>query len=42
MPGLRTIGFDRRVTIAFVIDGDVVSIEGVFYGDFEAKLSGKE
>jgi len=27
---LRTIGFERRVTIAF-IDRDVVSIEGVFY-----------
>lgn len=40
LPGLRIIGFERRVTIAFVVDGDIVSIEGVFYGgrDFEAKI----
>jgi toxin ParE1/3/4 len=31
LPGLRTIGFERRVTIAFIIDRDVVSIEGGFY-----------
>ncbi|HEY8065500.1 MAG TPA: type II toxin-antitoxin system RelE/ParE family toxin [Methylosinus sp.] len=44
LPGLRTIGFERRVTIAFVIDGDLVSIEGVFYGgrDFERKTSVNE
>lgn len=41
-PGLRTIGFRRLVTIAFVVDDDTVSIIGVFYGgqDFEAALSG--
>ena len=37
-PGLRTIGFRRRVTIAFAVEGDAVTIIGVFYGgqDFEA------
>jgi toxin ParE1/3/4 len=36
--GLRTIGFERRVTIAFVVTADAVLIEGIFYGgqDFEA------
>ncbi len=38
LTGLRTIGFERRVTIAFVVMPDVVLIEGIFYGgqDFEA------
>jgi toxin ParE1/3/4 len=38
LSGLRTIGFERRVTVAFVVTTDVVLIEGVFYGgqDFEA------
>jgi toxin ParE1/3/4 len=41
-PGLRTIGFRRRVTIAFTVDPDKVEIVGVFYGgqDFEAILAG--
>nr|WP_166144715.1 type II toxin-antitoxin system RelE/ParE family toxin [Methylosinus sp. RM1] len=40
-PGLRTIGFRRRATIAFAVEADVVTIVGVFYGgqDFEASLS---
>jgi plasmid stabilization system protein ParE len=35
--GLRTFGFRRRVTIAFEVADDVVTILGVFYGgrDFE-------
>ena len=39
-PGLRIVGFRRRVTIAFSVDEDVVTIVGVFYGgqDFEAAL----
>jgi toxin ParE1/3/4 len=39
-PGLRTIGFRRRVTIAFAVEADTVMIIGVFYGgqDFEAAL----
>lgn len=32
LPGLRTIGFERRVTIAFMITPEAVLIEGVFYG----------
>jgi toxin ParE1/3/4 len=38
LPGLRTTGFERRVTIAFLVTIDAVLIEGVFYGgqDFEA------
>jgi toxin ParE1/3/4 len=37
-PGLRTFGFRRRVTIAFEVCDDTVTILGVFYGgqDFEA------
>ena len=40
LPGLRTIGFERRVTIAFVVAADAVLIEGIFYGgqDFEAAM----
>ncbi len=39
-PGLRTIGFRRRVTIAFAVEADAVTIIGIFYGgqDFEAAL----
>lgn len=37
LPGLRITGFERRVTIAFVVTADAVLIEGIFYGgrDFE-------
>jgi toxin ParE1/3/4 len=40
-PGLRTIGFRRRVTIVFVVKSTEVRIVGVFYGgqDFEAALA---
>jgi plasmid stabilization system protein ParE len=31
-PGLRTFGFRRRVTIAFTVSDDVVTILGIFYG----------
>ncbi|MGH6754736.1 MAG: hypothetical protein ACREDP_21480 [Bradyrhizobium sp.] len=43
-PGLRTIGFERRVTIAFVVTADMVLIEGIFYGgqDFEASFRDDE
>jgi hypothetical protein len=35
---LRTTGFERRATIAFVVTAEAVLIEGIFYGgqDFEA------
>jgi toxin ParE1/3/4 len=44
LPGLRTTGFGRRVTVAFVVTADSVLIEGVFYGgqDFEAAFRGEE
>jgi toxin ParE1/3/4 len=40
LPGLRVTGFERRVTIAFVVTADAVLIEGIFYGgrDFEAEF----
>ena len=39
-PGLRTIGFERRVTIAFRVLGRVVEIVAIAYGGrtFEADL----
>ncbi len=40
-PGLRLVGFRRRVSIAFAIEDDTVVIIGVFYGgqDYESALS---
>ena len=40
LPGLRTIGFRRRVTLAFVVEPTDVLIVGIFYGgqDFETLL----
>jgi toxin ParE1/3/4 len=40
LPGLRTVGFERRVTIAFVVLPHVVLIEGIFHGgqDFAARF----
>jgi len=37
LPGLRVTGFERRVTIAFVVTEAALLIEGIFYGgrDFE-------
>ncbi|MGA3264476.1 MAG: type II toxin-antitoxin system RelE/ParE family toxin [Terracidiphilus sp.] len=32
LPGLRIFGFRRRVTIAFEVTDDVVTILGIFYG----------
>ena len=39
-PGLRTMGWRRRVTIAFVVEECDVVVIGLFYGgrDFEALL----
>lgn len=44
LPGLRTVGFRRRVTIAFLVDDDRVTIVGVFYGgqDIEAAFHKRE
>jgi toxin ParE1/3/4 len=40
LPGLRVTGFERRVTIAFIVPADAVLIEGIFHGgrDFEAEF----
>jgi toxin ParE1/3/4 len=39
-PGLRTVGFERRITVAFIVTADGVVVEGIFYGgqDFESVL----
>lgn len=39
-PGLRTIGFRHQVTIAFSVEGHIVSIIGIYYGgrDVETML----
>ena len=39
-PGLRVFGFRRRVSIAFEVTAEVVTILGIFYGgqNFEAAL----
>lgn len=43
-PGLRLIGFRRRVTIAFTVEDASVTILGVFYGgqDVEAALRAED
>lgn len=43
-PGLRAIGFKRRVVIAFAVLGQNLVIIGIFYGgrDYEAALAGPE
>jgi toxin ParE1/3/4 len=44
LSGLRVIGFERRVTIAFVVTEAAVLIEGIFYGgrDFESAFRDEE
>jgi toxin ParE1/3/4 len=44
LPDLRVAGFERRVTIAFIVTTDAVLIEGIFYGgqDFEAAFRDEE
>ena len=32
LPGLRTVGFERRATIAFAILPGTILIQGIFYG----------
>ncbi len=43
-PGVRTIGYRRRVTIAFEVEDDAVNILGVYYGGrgYEADLRDDE
>ncbi|WIY82608.1 type II toxin-antitoxin system RelE/ParE family toxin [Propionimicrobium sp. PCR01-08-3] len=40
LPGLRTIGFRRRVIIAFIVTETTVEIFGVYYGgrDYETLI----
>jgi toxin ParE1/3/4 len=38
-PGLRTMGFRRRITIAFRVKGDSVSILRILYGGRSAELA---
>lgn len=44
LPGLRITGFERRITIAFLVTAETVLIEGIFYGgqDFEAVFLDEE
>lgn len=44
MPGLRIVGFRRRISIAFSVEKDVVSILGIYYGgvDFEVDFRDEE
>lgn len=39
-PGLRTVGYRRRATIAFEVTDDTVNILGIYYGgqDYETDL----
>lgn len=41
-PGLRTMAWRRRVTIAFMVEETAVVVIGIFYGgrDFESLLDG--
>ncbi|WP_343714101.1 type II toxin-antitoxin system RelE/ParE family toxin [Inquilinus sp.] len=41
-PGLRVMGFERRITIVFQISGDSVTVVRIFYGgrDYERALTG--
>lgn len=43
-PGLRTIGYRRRVTILFEVAGETVNIIGIHYGgqDYGSALQGVE
>lgn len=39
-PGLRVVGFERSVAVAFTVDEDAVHIQRIFYGgvDWEGEL----
>ena len=43
-PGLRTIGFRRRVVIAFAVHEETVEVHGVYYGgqDYEPLIAAEE
>ncbi|WP_417519117.1 type II toxin-antitoxin system RelE/ParE family toxin [Minwuia sp.] len=39
LPGLRTIGFERRVVIAFVVIDEMIVVEGILYGGRDIETS---
>lgn len=43
MPGLRTVAFERRAVIAYLVEGDKVVVTNVFVGgrDYEAIYRGR-
>lgn len=43
-PGLRTVAFERRAVVAYLVEGDKVVITNVFFGgqDYEAIYRGRE
>lgn len=44
LPGLRIVGYRRRISIAFIVAPQAVVILGVYYGgrDYEADLRGRK
>jgi toxin ParE1/3/4 len=40
VPGLRTVPFEHRAVIAYVVENEIVRVTNIFYGgrDFEALL----
>ncbi|WP_341867212.1 hypothetical protein [Caballeronia arationis] len=44
LPGLRVTHYRKRAIIAYLFEGEVVSIIGVFYGgqDYEAALGSED
>lgn len=40
-PGLRTIGYKKRVVVAFVVGEEAVSVIGIYYGgrEYESSLA---
>ena len=42
LPGLRIVGFERRVTLAFHIDDDVVTFDRVLYGGRQVSFDDDE
>jgi toxin ParE1/3/4 len=43
-PGLRIVGYAKRVTVAFSVKGDRVMIHGIFYGgqDYDVMIEADE
>jgi toxin ParE1/3/4 len=41
-PGLRTMGFERRVTVAFTVEANTVTILRILYGGRDLEVSFEE